>query len=183
MSRFVFVAAIPVILCLYPVVAYSQTAEDCTRIENAVERLACFDSVFESVGQTVRNAEQSAASKETPVQPTLAAPTLAPSQAPQSEASSTASQREASFGLEQTERRAPRKPDTLEEIQSTIAALRRKDRQELIFLLENDQIWIQDVHRNMTAEVGDRVTIRRGRMGGYILTVDGGASSRVVRIK
>ena len=53
----------------------------------------------------------------------------------------------------------------------------------VIFLLDNGQIWIQDVFRYMAVDEGDAVTIKRARMGGYIMTTERGASTRVQRIR
>ncbi len=68
--------------------------------------------------------------------------------------------------------------------ESTIVALRRRESQNLIFLLANDQIWLQDAPRATDPfRQGDRITIRSGKIGGYFMTSENGTSTRVRRIK
>ena len=67
--------------------------------------------------------------------------------------------------------------------QSTITAIRRRESQNMVFLLANEQIWLQDSQRLLPFRVGDAVTITNGTVGGYFLTSDGGTKTRVRRIK
>jgi hypothetical protein len=66
---------------------------------------------------------------------------------------------------------------------STIAAIHRRDSQNMIFLLDNEQIWLQDSARALPFRVGDAVTIKNGTFGGFFLTSDSGTKTRVRRIK
>ena len=70
-----------------------------------------------------------------------------------------------------------------ERLESTIAAARRAPKQNTLFRLANDQIWIQAAPREVPIRPGDRVTILRGLIGGYVMRNDDGASTRVQRIK
>ncbi len=155
--------------------AFAQSASDCAAMQDATERLACYDKLFESSGQPAR---QSSTRTPTTIED-LGLPSTQSSAAGEPERPKA----EDDFGLEQAERARPEPPRTIGEIQSRVKALRRKDRQEVIFLLDNGQIWIQDVFRFMTVEQGDAVTIKRARMGGYIMTTERGASTRVQRIR
>lgn len=67
--------------------------------------------------------------------------------------------------------------------QSTITAIRRRESQSMVFLLANEQIWLQDSQRSLPFRVGDAVTITNGTIGGYFLTSDSGTKTRVRRIK
>lgn len=65
------------------------------------------------------------------------------------------------------------------EIESAIAALRRGEKQRMVFRLENGQIWMQNTPRDLPFSVGDSVTIKSGRLGGFVMRSDGGTSTRV----
>ena len=69
------------------------------------------------------------------------------------------------------------------DITTTIAAIRSRDQQKMVFRLANDQIWMQSSPRNLPFNVGDEVTIKSGTIGGYIMRNKGGTSTRVERIK
>lgn len=69
------------------------------------------------------------------------------------------------------------------DLASTIKAVRRPDKQKMVFLLENDQVWLQDSPRPLPIREGQQVTIKSGRLGGHILTAENGASTRVRRVK
>ena len=66
---------------------------------------------------------------------------------------------------------------------STIKALHRRDGQNTVFVLANDQIWRQDSARSLSFRVGDSVTVRSGTFGGYFLTNETGTNTRVRRIQ
>ncbi len=70
-----------------------------------------------------------------------------------------------------------------ERLESTIAAARRAPKQNTMFRLVNDQIWMQDAPREVPIHPGDRVSILRGLIGGYVMRNDDGATTRVRRIR
>lgn len=67
-------------------------------------------------------------------------------------------------------------------IKSKIAAVRSKDKQKMVFRLENGQIWMQSSPRELPIREGDEVTIKSATIGGYILRTSSGTSTRVQRI-
>ena len=54
---------------------------------------------------------------------------------------------------------------------------------QTVFKLENGQIWMQSSPRDLPFKEGDRVTIKSGTIGGYILRSESGTSTRVQRIE
>jgi len=68
-------------------------------------------------------------------------------------------------------------------ITATIKEVIDKDRKKMVFLLDNDQIWLQTSPRNLPIRQNDKVTIKSGFIGGYILRNGKGTSTRVERIR
>ncbi len=52
-----------------------------------------------------------------------------------------------------------------------------------MFLLENDQIWLQEAPRSLPFDEGDEVRVKSAKLGGYMLSNERGVSTRVRRIK
>ena len=70
-----------------------------------------------------------------------------------------------------------------EVLTSTIRAVREGSRGELIFTLDNDQVWRQDQpSANITFSVGDAVRIEHGAMSSLWLAADHGRKTKVKRI-
>lgn len=74
--------------------------------------------------------------------------------------------------------------DSKEKVEFTalVQELRKRDKQKMVFLLDNGQMWIQSSPRNLPFKKGDKVTIKSGLIGGYILRNERGVSTRVSRI-
>jgi hypothetical protein len=68
-------------------------------------------------------------------------------------------------------------------IESSIKAMHRRDTQNMVFLLDNEQIWLQDAPRALPFRRGDKVTITSGTIGGYFMTAQNGTRTRVRRIR
>ena len=91
---------------------------------------------------------------------------------------------EADFGREQIERAKPIvERDEIAEINASVTDIKRRARNEMIVYLSNGQVWAQVSPRYLTIRNGDGVVVRRGRMGGYILTTERGGSTRVKRLR
>lgn len=55
---------------------------------------------------------------------------------------------------------------------------------ELLLKLDNGQSWLQAQRKaGVRIKAGDRVTISRGTLGGYLLSSDSGATMRVRRLQ
>ena len=157
--------------------AVAAPAVSCSQIENARERLACFDQQFPRdegapslpriTSEPIRTPDR--LGQDTPVlegeydQPRYRSRTDAPP--------------------------SPGRPggifDQTEELDmtSTIAALRRGDQQRMIYRLENGQIWMQNSPRDLPFKIGDEIRIKNGRIGGYIMSSERGVTTRVRRVQ
>ena len=171
--------------------ASAEATPDCSEIRDPEERLRCFDERF----PTAKPIES------VPIEPKIAAPVAPEPVAPpvgkkkdpfeveaQSERSSPVS---AAPQAEEDDDEADSfgrrlaglfsKPTTLD-LQSRVKTVQQRDKQEMVFLLENDQIWMQVSPRNLPIRAGDSVTIKSTRFGGYMMATENGTSTRVKRI-
>ena len=91
------------------------------------------------------------------------------------------------FGEEQVKRRIPKAsthaPTKSASLTAIVTRLDRGARKELLFYLNNGQLWKQQGERYLQIKAGDSVTIRRGKIGGYTLVTAKGRSSKVTRLK
>jgi hypothetical protein len=53
----------------------------------------------------------------------------------------------------------------------------------MVFLLANDQVWIQATPRPLPFEVGETVSVRNATLGGYFMRSEKGTSTRVQRVR
>ena len=154
---------------------------NCAQIENARERLACYDSQFPP--------EQGANIPRITSEPIRAPSTLGNTPNPTSQPviasnSSSTQPRPAPVPSEQGGGGAGLFGWTDKvDFETEIIALRRGDQQRMVFRLANGQIWMQNSSRDLPFSVGDRVSIKNGRVGGYVMRSDGGTSTRVRRIE
>ncbi len=154
-----------VLLVLWP---FSLRAEEvrvsCSNIADAAERLACFDRTFPGASDG-EELQTEAVKPEEPVQPKVPATTARVE--PQAEPSKG--------GIFSKKAKVS--------ISSTLKSVRDSDKQKMVFLLENDQIWIQHSPRSLPFAKGQEVTIKSGTIGGYLMSNTDGLSTRVRRIK
>lgn len=69
------------------------------------------------------------------------------------------------------------------DLTTKISAIRRGDKQKMVFLLANEQIWMQSSPRPLPFQEGDTVTIENATFGGYFMRTPQGTATRVRRIK
>jgi hypothetical protein len=76
------------------------------------------------------------------------------------------------------------RPAAVEEtLTGTIKAIREAPRGELVFVLDNQQVWIQaEVNSHIQFAVGETVHIEHGAMGALWLTADKARKTKVKRI-
>ena len=164
-------------------VAAAESAEDCAAIDDANERLACYDrrnprakpapeAVTEAAPPERRTRrptyQPEAVARDRETAPTPAAP-AAP--APLTRGEEPADAKKKSGGLFQWREKV--------NFTSEIAALRRGEKQRMVFRLANGEIWMQNTARDLPFSIGDQVTIKSGRFGGYIMRSASGTSTRV----
>lgn len=66
--------------------------------------------------------------------------------------------------------------------EGTIVEMLNKPQQRMVFRFDNDEIWIQTTPRSLPIKVGDKVTIRRGTVGGYVLRTENKVSTKISQI-
>jgi hypothetical protein len=134
----------------------------CAAEKDDARRLACFDA---AVGQA-----QAAPGKTAPA--VVAAPLS----------------QEEKFGLrgELKQEKAQKVPELqeLEQLQAQVTSVASKLHGELVVTLENGQVWAE-IQTNSGARVkaGDRVTIKPGALGSFLLVTPNGRSTKVTRIR
>ncbi len=184
----------PLVIALLSLFFAGQAIGDdsCASIDDRAKRLECYDQMFppEAVSKSAPalDEEEVSATNTTSTDP---APVQEPVGQPRSPAASpevtTATpaaksaepEADKGWGVDSFFNRRD-----AEVIESSIAALRRRETQNMIFLLANDQVWLQDVPRSIdTFHTGDKVTIKSGTLGGYFMTSADGTITRVRRIK
>ena len=134
----------------------------CAAEKDDARRLACFDAVV----------ERARAAPAHPA-PTVAAPPLS---------------QEEKFGLrgELKQEKAQKVPELqeLEQLQAQVTKVSTKPHGELVVTLENGQVWTE-IQTNSGARVkaGDRVAIKAGALGSFLLVAPNGRSTRVTRVR
>jgi len=198
---------LPIILFLLTSPAFADNGPDCSSIKDRNDRLACFDRLFPIASETPKQqapstdgpqttqtvapttpAQLSATPEKPPISSSEGVPVTA--QSPSAPAvtetpavAKTDKTKKLSFTkniLRKTKRMFDR--ETVE-VTATIKEVIDRDRKKMVFLLDNDQIWLQASPRNLPIRQNDRVTIKSGFIGGYILRNEKGTSTRVERIR
>ncbi len=183
-----------------PAVARAEAAENCAQIADARARLACFDRQYPRGGRTApapgitteaipapapapattqvphAPAPQTPVPQtpvpQTPPQTVSPQPVVTPEPQPAAPAAPASSSRGGLFS--QTEKL---------DLDTEIAAIRRGNQQRMVFRLANNEIWMQNSPRELPFKTGDKVNIKNGKVGGYIMRSESGTSTRVKRIE
>lgn len=155
--------------------SYAEQTSQCSQIADKAERLECFDREFPNGIK---------ASAKTP-------PSVKATQA--AELSAAEAIKEGVVADQSAQKPKKDKKEMLlgglfdwqsqPEVETEIAAIRSESKQRMVFRLANGQIWMQSTPRALPFKAGDKVTIKSGRMGGYIMRSAGGTSSRVKLIE
>jgi hypothetical protein len=139
--------------CCVVTAAANPDVNNCITIESDRQRLNCYDELF---------------------LPAIISPPT-PEEALQSEIEE--------FGIEHAKQARREQSPELDEITATVEKISQRPRNELVFTLSNGQVWTQTRPRLMDVDKGVAVVIRRAGLGGYILTTERGASTRVKRLQ
>jgi len=150
-------------------------AEICRGISDDAQRLACYDQAF----------PRSTAPVSAPATAPASVPAAAPASVPAAVAPATQPAR--NFGLSIAQQRAaeptPPRPDP-DHVDATVSAQRRLATGHFVVTLDNGQRWQQTELDSLAwVATGDRVTIRRGALGSYLLVTPRGFSTRVRRLQ
>ena len=162
-------------------------SENCAAIENARERLACFDRLFpREEGATPLPEIRSEVIRppETLGQPA----TSTEPAAPRSSGVPVQGQRRSDADDDRGERRSILDRALFEweadiDFSATIVAIKAEESKRMVFRLDNDEIWMQTSPRYLPFKKGDSVNIKSGTVGGYIMRNENKISTRVKRIQ
>ncbi|MEO0423334.1 MAG: hypothetical protein AAF184_13410 [Pseudomonadota bacterium] len=147
---------------------------DCAGIRKDKVRLRCFDAALREAAPTPAPASTATTTQATPPEP---APL--PAEAPPSDDA---------FGKEEVERRESKgkkkPPEETPQIKAVVAAIAKRRDGLMTITLDNDQVWRQkSVTTLFRLRVGDEVTVKKGRFGGYTLVAPGRKSTAVTRLE
>ena len=151
----------------------AEPSHPCSAIDDASQRLACYDAAF----------GRPAAATTVSITPT---PALAPATATATAAVDPVAQQRAEFGLSDAAKKArdPQQSAQAESITDTLAVLGQRPTGELVFNLQNGQVWLQiEADTRTRVKAGDTVTIRKGALGSFLLVGPDRVSVRVRRAK
>lgn len=180
MTNYLTMGHVLLAFCLIAPVSqsYAEANLDCTQIENARERLACFDQQFP-------RSEGEAPLPQIRSEPIQAPTTLGsrPPATPEFSAVESTREQATPLPVPQPQRRSVLSWDSQVEFETQLVAIRRGDQQRMVFRLANGQIWMQNSPRDQPFKSGDTVTVKSARLGGYIMRSASGTSARVRRIE
>jgi hypothetical protein len=147
------------LLCCYAAAAWSAPTDECRAITDDARRLACYDQLFSRPAQPVATSPGSPQQKPAP---------------------------DPTFGLTEAQQRASAAngghPKIDESILATVANLRNLPGGQFVVTLDNGQVWRQiDWDSWSPPQKGDRVTIRRGALGSFMLVTAKNLATHVRR--
>jgi hypothetical protein len=144
-----------------PAEARAAPKHACTEIRDNAQRLACYDQAFGKPGAPAQQMRP-AASAQLPVD-------------------------QFGFTPSQLEREAPSEVKALppaDRLEAEVTAINQRPGPKFVVTLANGQVWQQtEIDTKVRVAVGDVVTIRRGALGSYLLSVPGGLATRAKRIR
>lgn len=141
--------------------AVFQAVMDCSIIENAEERLRCYDVNIPLLRAASQREDIVIADRE-----------------------QVREAKRGLFGITLPELKlfSRDKEDEINEIESTLASVSSAVGGKWILRLEDGASWIQTDTRRIRPQPGDSVKIRRAAMGSFLANIDGGIAIRVRRI-
>ena len=181
---------------------------DCSKVQDSLQRLTCFDREAAALSKAVAPAQAvaapvaAAAAVAVPAAAAVAKPKSpgmlaraksavgsvfsGSADAPDVVAApaKTAAGAPAAFGAEQITKKPSevKKEQQSQELKAIIDSLRQTVPDTWLFTLDNGQVWRQDEARDgFLPEEGDEVTVRKGSMGSYRLSLDKDGSKNWVR--
>jgi len=183
---FTRVSLITAVLCVVPTVhaaaaAPPESMRACSRLQDSLQRLVCFDREFAALDVAAGTAAAPAA----PAAPISAAPVAV---VPAGAASTSAAPAAPQFGDELVSHKThPAKGSTEATLTAGITTLREDHRGTWVISLDNGQVWRQqEVGLPFPLRTGETVRIDKGVLGSYMLTrvVEGWTRwIRVTRVK
>src|ERR1039457_4287397 len=171
-------------MCCCAAPAAGAGTDDCRAMTKDAQRLACYDQLFPRPVPSASTASTPGAAVTAPLASAVSpAPTAAQGsegaksdEAPQQFGLTPAQQRAAAGGTERAK--------TTEQISATVTALQHEPGGEFVVFLDNGQVWRQSEPDWWSPpQKGDRVTIRRGLLGSFMLVPAGHLATHVRRLR
>lgn len=156
-------------------IAWSEQTSECSQIEDKNERLLCFDREFPNTAQPNKPSETPQTSSDRISNTPVSKAAVPASSQPEIQAEPKESNGFSVAGLLDWKE--------TQSFESEIAAIRSGGQQRMVFRLDNGQIWMQTSPRELPFSVGNKVVIKSGRIGGFIMRSESGTSTRVKRIE
>jgi len=157
-----------------------QSVVDCSAQKYDAARLACFDR---EVARLTRPSE-TVASTQVPLAQSVP-PTPAVAVVQQENTKSKVDDFGVSGELARKRKEAENEVDApLETLQAAVTRVTTKAYGELVFELDNGQVWEQPEKKYaLSIKAGQKVRITQGAMGSYFLAAESGATTRVRRVR
>jgi hypothetical protein len=157
-----------------------QTIVDCVDLKRDAARLACFDR------EVAQLTQRPAGVASTPIAPTPPAPIATPV-APTPQPSAAVKNDDFGMSGDLARKRAATQKDVekpAESIEATLTKVTAKPYGELVFELDNGQVWQQlEAKKNFEIKEGTKVRIKKGAMGSFFLIADSGIATRAKRVR
>ncbi len=180
---------LPFLLLFFSLSVFGETAQECAKLVRTDDRLACFDKLFPSKNEkmieseTVQRQQTSDGrrTRELQAEPSISETETTRDEIARSDKSATKPrdvQDSQGFSLGKIFNRDPGT-----DVESRIKELKAGNSQKMVFLLENNDIWLQDSPRTLPFRVGDTVKVKKGLLGGYTMRSESGTATRVHRIR
>ena len=176
-TQMIFVAGLLTLLCM-PIAATDGVHNDlpdslleCMDESDVLRRLSCYDQEMARLTSTTKQIP-SAETEDPTTADRWGVTAGAPEEWPGK-----------SDNIVQQEPQAGGTPQRAD-LTATIVKISKRPYGELIVSLDNGQVWAEKIPtRSMRFSVGDIITIRRGRFGGYRLSGRGNRSTEVTRVR
>ncbi|KFZ36777.1 hypothetical protein HR45_14235 [Shewanella mangrovi] len=176
--RYLWIAVAAAGFSLPSMASVEQAVLNCAKVDNAQQRLACFDKLSQSLTHLAGNS--SASSAPTPAAP---ASTVVVPQAPVAPVaprgtSATPPSVPTQVNPQQLFGAKSKIEDlTPDAIELTVASISKSLRGEMSITFKNGQVWKQLEAKHYRLRVGDKVTIKKASLGSFLLYAEGRNSS------
>lgn len=164
-----------ILLALSSFFAQAETIENalnsCSKEENALKRLVCYDRVVKDLNQYEGVNKQAPVALPTvtakPTQPVYVAEPVEPVKTSSPVAKTQAKEPASEFGLE-----AKKKTNQVDKIYGEVVEVAKSPYKKMIITLADGQVWRQTDNTSLRIREGDQVYVERGALGSFYLSKD-----------
>ena len=157
-----------------------QAIDKCSKVENSLQRLNCYDGVATGINKQTAVIEDSQVvapvkariEKTVPsvVAPALAASSVVSSKVPSEpkSISKDSNQAQRNFGIE----KELIAQQSVDKIYATVVKVTKNGRKKRVFTMDNGQVWRQTQSDSLKIKQGDTIYIDRGILGSFYMSKD-----------